>query len=110
VSEQETTSQAMQIKALQGNSVCSETINNNSHDNNVFISLPGLNFLGKIVCELNESLCFIDCMHPQSVVSDHLLNLLYGYCFIACIDHYARTVSEWTKDNTVSFGLPTGHD
>jgi len=23
----------------------------------------------------------------------------------ACIDHYARTVSEWTKDNTVSFGL-----
>ena len=24
----------------------------------------------------------------------------------ACIDHYARTVSEWTKANTVSFGLP----
>ena len=24
----------------------------------------------------------------------------------ACIDHYARTVSEWTKDSTVSFGLP----
>ena len=23
----------------------------------------------------------------------------------ACIDHYARTVSEWSKDNTVSFGL-----
>ena len=23
----------------------------------------------------------------------------------ACIDHYARTVLEWTKDNTVSFGL-----
>ena len=23
----------------------------------------------------------------------------------ACIDHYARAVSEWTKDNTVSFGL-----
>ena len=23
----------------------------------------------------------------------------------ACMDHYARTVSEWTKDNTVSFGL-----
>jgi len=23
-----------------------------------------------------------------------------------CIDHYTRTVSEWTKDNTVSFGLP----
>ena len=23
----------------------------------------------------------------------------------ACIDHYARTVSKWTKDNTVSFGL-----
>ena len=23
----------------------------------------------------------------------------------ACIDHYARIVSEWTKDNTVSFGL-----
>ena len=22
-----------------------------------------------------------------------------------CIDHYTRTVSEWTKDNTVSFGL-----
>ena len=22
-----------------------------------------------------------------------------------CIDHYARTVSEWSKDNTVSFGL-----
>ena len=22
-----------------------------------------------------------------------------------CIDHYAPTVSEWTKDNTVSFGL-----
>jgi len=23
----------------------------------------------------------------------------------ACIDHYARTVSEWSKDNAVSFGL-----
>ena len=23
----------------------------------------------------------------------------------ACIDHYARIVSEWSKDNTVSFGL-----
>ena len=23
----------------------------------------------------------------------------------ACVDHYARAVSEWTKDNTVSFGL-----
>ena len=23
----------------------------------------------------------------------------------ACIDHYARTVSEWSNDNTVSFGL-----
>ena len=23
----------------------------------------------------------------------------------ACIDHYPRTVSEWTKDNTVSFGI-----
>ena len=23
----------------------------------------------------------------------------------ACIDHYAWTVSEWSKDNTVSFGL-----
>ena len=23
----------------------------------------------------------------------------------ACIDHYALTVSEWTKDNTVLFGL-----
>ena len=23
----------------------------------------------------------------------------------ACIDHYDRTVSEWSKDNTVSFGL-----
>jgi len=22
-----------------------------------------------------------------------------------CIDHYTRKVSEWTKDNTVSFGL-----
>jgi len=22
-----------------------------------------------------------------------------------CIDHYARTVSEWSKDNTVPFGL-----
>jgi len=22
-----------------------------------------------------------------------------------CINHYTRTVSEWTKDNTVSFGL-----
>jgi len=22
-----------------------------------------------------------------------------------CIDHYTRTVSEWTKDNAVSFGL-----
>jgi len=22
-----------------------------------------------------------------------------------CIDHYVQTVSEWTKDNTVSFGL-----
>jgi len=22
-----------------------------------------------------------------------------------CIDHYTRTVSEWTKDNTVSFSL-----
>jgi len=22
-----------------------------------------------------------------------------------CIDHYTRAVSEWTKDNTVSFGL-----
>jgi len=22
-----------------------------------------------------------------------------------CIDHYAQTVSEWSKDNTVSFGL-----
>jgi len=22
-----------------------------------------------------------------------------------CIDHYTRTVSEWTKDNIVSFGL-----
>ena len=29
------------------------------------------------------------------------------YCAIdpACIDHYARTVSEWSKDNTVSFDL-----
>ena len=24
---------------------------------------------------------------------------------LACIDHYARTVSEWTKHNSVSFGL-----
>jgi len=23
----------------------------------------------------------------------------------ACIDHYTRTVSEWSKDNAVSFGL-----
>ena len=23
----------------------------------------------------------------------------------ACIDHGSRTVSEWSKDNTVSFGL-----
>jgi len=22
-----------------------------------------------------------------------------------CIDHYTRTVSEWTKDNTIVFGL-----
>jgi len=22
-----------------------------------------------------------------------------------CIDHYTRTVSEWTKDDAVSFGL-----
>ena len=22
-----------------------------------------------------------------------------------CIDHYTRTVSEWTKDNTILFGL-----
>jgi len=25
--------------------------------------------------------------------------------FATGIDHYARTVSEWSKDNTVSFGL-----
>jgi len=23
----------------------------------------------------------------------------------ACVDHYSRTVSEWSKDNTVSFDL-----
>jgi len=25
-------------------------------------------------------------------------------CYL-CIDHYTRTDSQWTKDNTVSFGL-----
>jgi len=27
------------------------------------------------------------------------------WIYPACIDHYAWTASEWTKDNTVSFGL-----
>jgi len=27
------------------------------------------------------------------------------YRLYVYIDHYAQTVSEWTKDNTVSFGL-----
>jgi len=26
-------------------------------------------------------------------------------CRPTCIDYYTRTVSEWTRDNTVSFGL-----
>jgi len=25
--------------------------------------------------------------------------------YLMCIHHYARTVSEWTKDNTLSIGL-----
>jgi len=41
------------------------------------------------------------CSHPSD-------GGLESYAFAidpACIDHYARAVSEWTKENTVSFGL-----
>ena len=33
------------------------------------------------------------------------LPMLFLRPISTCIDHYTRTVSEWTKDNTVSFGL-----
>ena len=46
---------------------------------------------------------------------DDAARITFCYCYCmqkcvfaidrACIDHYARTVSEWSKDNTVSFSL-----
>ena len=46
---------------------------------------------------------------PSSIVTLPLLHsskmMTMTVVLLACIDHYARTVSEWSKDNTVSFGL-----
>ena len=38
-------------------------------------------------------------------MQQNLTENVQNHAHPACIDHYAPTVSEWTKDNTVSFGL-----
>ena len=48
------------------------------------------------------NICDVMLVFIQNRLKNRLLNFAIDP---ACIDHYARTVSEWSKDNTVSFGL-----